>query len=151
MTQDLFTTQQDILNKLESVFGSDIVFDTDYPAPDFEPMEANGAVLKTYMVVRFNDSVKVARAGGFGGARYDEMYTLVDVLVVGATPAKARQLAYGANGVQDKMVGYQPVDAGQMNKHGGGQVFVASDGTGARPAQFIARCSFRMSVNQIQP
>lgn len=151
MTQDLFTTQQDILNKLESEFGADIVFDTDYPAPEYEPMEANGTVLKTYMVVRFNDSVKNIRGGGFGGARYDELYTLVDVLVVGSSPERARTLAYGANGVLDKMVGYQPVDAGEMNKHGGGQVFVASDGTGARPAQFIARCSFRLAVNMIQP
>lgn len=151
MTQDLFTTQQDILNRLKTLFGADIVFDTDYPAPEFEPMDTNGVTLKTYMVVRFNDSVKNIRGGGFGGARYDELYTLVDVLVVGATPERARTLAYGANGVLDRMVGYVPVDAGEMNKHGGGQVFVASDGTGARPAQFIARCSFRLSVNMVQP
>jgi hypothetical protein len=131
VTQDLFTTQQDILDKIKAEFGSDIVFDTDYPAPEYEPMEPDGIVLKTYMVVRFNDSVKNIRGGGFGGARYDELYTLVDVLVVGATPDRARSLAYGPDGVLDKMVGYTPVDAGEMNKHGGGQVFVASDGTGA--------------------
>jgi hypothetical protein len=75
------------------------------------------------------------------------MYTLFDVLCVGHSPEAARRLAYGPAGVAEVLVGYQPVDAGTLNRAGGGQVFVAVDGTGARPSNYIARVSFKCQVN----
>jgi hypothetical protein len=147
MTQNLFATQQDVLAHLTTQLSPTLVFDTDYPAVGDEPLGENG-VMASYAVLRSNDALKLSGAGSFAGARHDEMYTLFDVLCVAHSPEAARSLAYGPGGVADTLVGYKPVDAGELNRAGGGQVFVAVDGTGARPSNFIARVSFRCSVNQ---
>ena len=144
MTMNLYATQQDVLAYLTTNLGAP-VFDTDYPAVQDEP-SVNG-VMSPYVVLRSNDALRIAGNGAFGGSRHDEMYTLMDVLCVAASPQGARELAYGAGGVADVLTGYAPIDAGPMDRAGGGQVFVAVDGTGARPSNFIARVSFRMLVN----
>jgi hypothetical protein len=108
--------------------------------------------MATYAVLRVNDALRTPasyKGGSVGGARHEEMYTLFDVLVVGHSPTAATSVAYGDNGVADLLVGYTPVDAGPLERAGGGQVFVVSDGTGARPTNYVARVSFRCNVNMI--
>lgn len=144
MTQNLFATQQDVLAYAQANLAAP-GYDTDYPAVGDEPTD-NGMLIP-YWVMRSNDALRIATGGAVGGARHDEMYTLFDFLAVGPTAEGARVLAYGPGGIADVMTGYVPIDAGQMNRAGGGQVFVAVDGTGARPSNFIARVSFRLAVN----
>lgn len=146
MTQDLYTTQKSVLDYLTANLGYP-VFATNYPAEEIEPTE-NG-VLSPYAVLRFNDATQTLGGGAVGGARWDELYTLFDVLVVAATEDDARKVAYGAGGVGDVMTGFVPTDGGEMTRNPGGQVFVAGDGSGARPQAFIARVSFRCQVNMV--
>ncbi len=149
MTQNLYATQQDIYAFLDAEADFPL-FDTNIPeaGSQQEPMTPNG-YLQPYAVVRFNDSVRPPSGGAVGGARHDELYSLVDVLCVAADPNEARQVAYGLDGVADILTGYVPVDAGELNKAGGGQVFVAADGSGTRPTRYIARVSFKFSVNMV--
>ncbi len=146
MTMDLYSTQQDVLNYLTTT-GDFAVYDTNYPEVVDEPT-VNG-YLDAYAVLRFNDAVKVPQKGAMGGARHDEMYSLVDALCVAASPEEARALAYGADGVADILTGYTPVGAGQLGRESGGQVFVRGDGTSTTPTRFIAMTSFRMLVHTI--
>lgn len=144
MTMNLYATQQDIYAFLDATFAA---YDTNFPEVKDEPM-VNG-YLDPYIVVRFNDAVKVPQRGNVGGARHDEMYTLIDVLCIAADPNEARELAYGPGGVADVATGYQPVDAGPLTRESGGQVFVRADGTNTLPRRFIATVSFRCAVNQV--
>jgi hypothetical protein len=144
MTMNLYATQQDIFAHADTEFA---VYDTNFPEVAQEPL-VNG-YLEPYVVLRFNDAVKVPQRGNVGGARHDEMYTLIDALCVAADPAEARDLAYGPNGVADYLTGYQPVDAGPLTRESGGQVFVRADGTNTLPRRFIAVVSFRCAVNQV--
>lgn len=146
MTLDTYSTQNAIMAYLAAETGV-VVYDTDYPAVKDEP-KING-VSAPYCVVRSNDSVATASGGSFAGARHMEAFTLVDVLTVAATPDEARELAFGPDGVNDVLLGYQPDDnSGQLTKRGGGQVFANGDGSAVRPTRFIARSSFRFSTNQ---
>lgn len=145
MTMDLFTTQQDVFNYLTAQ-ADFAIYDTSLPGAQDEPLSSNGYMVG-YAVMRFNDAVKIPQKGAFGGARWDEMYSLIDVLCVGATPDEAREVAYGIDGVADLLTGYTPVDAGQLTRQSGGQVFVVGDGTATTPTRYIARVSFRMVVN----
>jgi hypothetical protein len=145
VTQDLYATQQSIKTHLEAQ-ADFAIFDTNFPEGDLEPTNDAG-ILDAYAVLRFNDSVKVPQKGAVGGARYDELYSLVDVLCVGGDPDEARELAYGTDGVNDILLGFVPTDGGELTKSGGGQVFVIGDGTGTRPIRYVARCSFRYLVN----
>lgn len=148
MTMNLYATQTDVFNYLSTNLGAP-VYHTDFPASGDEPLGQNG-VMATYAVLRVNDALRTPasrKGGSLAGPRYDEMYTLFDVLVVGHSPQAATALAYGAAGVADLMVGYTPTDAGPLERAGGGQVFVVNDGTGARPTNYVARVSFRCLVN----
>lgn len=145
MTQNLKATQDSILAELvaEAAFP---ILDTMIPEASMEPVNDYG-YMEPYAVVRFNDSIKVPRKGSVGGARYDELYSLVDILCVGSDPEEAREIAYGVDGVSDILTGFVPVDGGELTKAGGGQVFVSGDGSTQRPTRYIARVSFRFLVN----
>lgn len=145
MTMNLYATQEDILAYLKAEADFE-VFDTNYPDGDREPTSDSG-ILEDYAVIRFNDGVKIPQIGAVGGARWDEMYTLIDVLCVAADPTDARSLAYGVDGVADILTGYVPVDAGQLTRQSGGQVFVRGDGTATKPTRYVAIVSFRVLVN----
>lgn len=144
MTQDLYSTQQDVLTYLTTT-GDFPVYDTELPQTVDEP-QVRG-YLDPYAVLRFNDSAKLPSAAAVAGPRYDEMYTLIDVLCVAASPEEARELAWGVGGVADVMTGYKLLDGGTLDKTGAGNVFAIGDGTATLPRRFIARVSFRGSVN----
>jgi hypothetical protein len=143
MTLNLYATQQDIFAFVDAEYAT---YDTNFPETADEP-NTNG-YLEPYVVLRFNDAVKVPQRGGsVGGARHDEMYTLIDALCVAADPDEARKLAYGPEGVADYLTGFVPVDGGELTRESGGQVFVRADGTNTLPRRFIAVVSFRCAVN----
>lgn len=151
MTLNLYATQQDVLAHAQTVMAPVPVYLTDYPDSENELPGENG-VNGPYITLRVNDALRVtsSRVGGaVGGSRYDEMYTLFDFLVASPDPNMSTEIAYGADGVADMMQGYVPVDAGPLERAGGGQVFVVRDGTGARPSNFIARVSFKCLVNMV--
>lgn len=146
MTFDTLSTQETIRTYLAAEAGV-VVYDTEFPQVKDEPMD-NG-VPTAYIVMRSNDTIAPASGGSFGGARFGEYYTLFDFLVVAATPEEARELAFGVDGVNDILIGHTPdANSGELTKRGGGQVFTSGDGTAVRPSRYIARCSFRCSVNQ---
>jgi len=143
MTLNLYDTQQDILDHAKATMAWE-VYDTDVPTAETVLRLNNRA--KQYALVRFNDASVTSGGKAMGGARRDEMFTYVDMFGIGATPSEAREVVWGAAGAMDTMLGYKPVDGGPLAKAAGGLVFEVSDAN-ARPAFFIARCSFRLMVN----
>ena len=149
MTLDIDSMQDAVMTYLQIETGA-VSYDTDYPDVADEPTE-NG-VLVAYNVVRSNSPNKTPNGEAFGGAVWDEKYTLIDVLSIAATPGEARELAYGVEGVAEVLTGFKPdANSGQMYPTGGGAVFVAGDGTASKPRRFIARNSFRVQIDLIHP
>jgi hypothetical protein len=148
MSQDIKVIQDAVMAFLEQETGAPS-YDTDYPDAKDEPTEND--VLIPYNVVRSNSPNRTPDGEGFGGPRWGEEYTLIDVLSVAASPDEARDLAYAADGVSDVLLGYKPNDdSGQLTHTGGGMVYVAGDNTASKPRRFIARNSFRLQTN-LQP
>jgi hypothetical protein len=148
VTLNLYATQQSVLQHARDNLAVSVHL-TDLPAVETEPFGENG-VMAPYAVLRVNDALRTTssrKGGSVAGPRADEMYTLFDFLCVAADGDAATYLAYGPGGVADTMQGFVPVDAGPLERAGGGQVFVVHDGTGARPSNVIARVSFRCLVN----
>ncbi len=151
MTLNLYATQQDVLLHAQTALAPTQVYLTDFPDSESELPGLNG-VAAPYVTLRVNDALRTtatSAGGAIGGSRYDEMYTLFDFLCAAPDPNSSTLLAYGPGGVADVMQGYVPVDAGPLERAGGGQVFVVRDGTGARPSNFIARVSFKCLVNMV--
>lgn len=144
MTMDTFSVQEEIQAYLATTGGFTVI-DTIIPEAANEPVTANG-YLDPYVVVRHNDSTKLPMGESFGGPRHDQMYMLTDCLAIAASPEEARELAYGAGGVNDILVEFKPVDAGPLSK-AGGNVFTINDGTATKPTRYVARASFRCLVN----
>ena len=144
MTLNTYTIQNALMTYAQSQ--GFIVYDTDFPDVKDEPM-TNG-VPEPYVVMRTGQSISRPRGGSFGGARYDEMYMLVDFFCVAATPEEARELAYNDDGINDAMTGARvSTDAGELTNRGAGRTFTAGDGTAVRPRRYIAAASFEISVN----
>lgn len=146
MTMDLHAVQQDIKNYLEQEVGL-VVYDTAIPSTNDEPSTSDG-IPTSYIVIRFSDSWP-SGSGSLGGARLDEMYTIIDVLVVSPDPGESREIAYGADGVKDILTGYTPIDSGEMSSKRGTRSYVVGDGTTAKPRRFISTVSFSVPINTI--
>lgn len=146
MTQNLYATQQSVLEYLATQIAPVEVIATEYPEAD-NPIYLNGVMVEEYVTVRFND--KVSTSASFAGPRHDEGYTLFDTLSVASTEDRARQIAWGAGGVNDILEGFSPVDAGPLEKRGSGTVFARGDGSTAKPEQFLVLATFRCQVNMV--
>lgn len=144
MTFNLFALQQDVFDFYQAESPWE-VHDTDVPTAT-TVLQENGRI-KTYSVMRFNDASIQAGGRAVGGPRLDDMFTYIDVLGIGNTPAKAREVVWGETGAANILLGYQPAGGGAVSKAAGGMVFEVSDAN-AKPAFFIARCALRVGVNQ---
>jgi hypothetical protein len=100
-----------------------------------------GDALIPYVVARFGD---MAQGGGrsFVGARGDQYYMMVDFACVASEAIIAEQVQ---SKVIDTMLGYKPLNFGELNKMPGGGSFIVTDES--RPLVFVAVASFRLSFN----
>lgn len=148
MTLDIYSIQNAVMAELEASV-AEYVKDTDWE--DVSDVPTVNGVLSAYHAVRSNSPNKQPGGDAFGGARHDEMYTLIDVVSAAHDPDTVRLIAYGAGGVMDILTGFKPsADAGAMHPTGTGSVFVRGGDTSVRPRLFYAISSFRLSVN-LQP
>ena len=144
MSFNLYDIQRDVFDYYKATSEWE-VYDTDVPTAT-TVLQQNGRI-KTYSVMRFNDASIQPGGRAVGGPRLDDMFTYIDVLGIGHTPDKAREVVWSTGGAVDILLGYQPLGEGSVSKAAGGLVFEVSDAN-AKPAFFIARCSFRVNVNQ---
>lgn len=145
----LESLRQDIVDYLESQIPQD-VYRGGVPEPGNLLYNSNGQLIP-YVVVGFGD---MAQGGSRSivGARGDSYYFLVNVFCIasdiGTTSGSTIAERIQAN-VIDKLLGYKPTNAGQLNKVPGGSSFVMVNEQG-KPNAYIAVASFRVFMNVIE-
>lgn len=138
---DLFSLQQEVKAYLVSV----INWPVDSGAtPEAENLQLTDGVLQPYVVLRFSDGMPLSGGESFGGSKFDEYYTYVDALCIGATDEDARALA---NVVNRFMLGKVFENSTEVKKAYGGGIFAVADAA-RKPVAFVAVTSFRMNYNQ---
>ena len=113
--------------------------------PDARTLRVNNGVLDPYVILRFSDMMPTSNGGSFGGAIYNDYYSYVDCLCIGASDTTARELA----SLCDRLViGKKFNNTGEVMPNFGGGLFSISLND-QHPLAFIAVTSFRFSFNMI--
>ena len=113
--------------------------------PDAHTLHLNNGVLDPYVILRFADMMPTSNGGGFGGAIYNEYYSYVDCLCIGASDTTARELASLCDRL---LIGKKFTNTGEVMPNFGGGLFAISLND-QHPLAFIAVTSFRFTFNMI--
>lgn len=142
---DLVAVQEEILAQVETAFPNyeikeDEVLDDEYL------LKIDGNV-KPFIVLRWHGLNRSVTGASFGGVRWDEYNSAVDVVLVAPSPKIARR---ALNAVMDGLIGWNVPGGGQLTPVGGASVFPVVDND-ARPHIYLAvnTLSFQVDSNGI--
>lgn len=138
MAISLTAIQADIANKLNDDFVQPI-HNTGIPTAQ-NLIRVNGKV-DPYLVYVFSDLGR-GFSTNFAGSRGDDYIQPVNIMAVVPTAALADQFR---NRIVDKMLGYRPQYAGQLNKRPGGGTFTVQNEAGGVEA-YVAMVAFTCTV-----
>ena len=138
---NIIPTQDSITSYIREEFSGYEVYEVDV-VDDSTIIKKDGFV-KPYIVLRYGGLRDSGNAGSFVGARHDEYYSTVDVIVVAQN---SRQARISLNIIVDKLVGWKPVYSTPMYIDGGMDVWGSSSGSGA-PVVYMASSRLRYNVN----
>lgn len=112
----LMPWQDSIFDRLRTELGTHVeVLDGGYNEPDATPKLTNG-MIAPYVVVWFAGSISPGPGhSGICGIRNDARLGFLHIECVATTHTMARQLG---DEVRDALVGFQPVDGGQLGEDG---------------------------------
>lgn len=114
---------------------------------DDETIIKNNNKIKPYIVLRWGGLNRRTAAANFGGVRFDEYFSSVDIVGVAPTGNQARRIL---NIVNDVLIGWKPTGGGAMTPAGGAGVYVVNDVNG-KPAVFMASGRLTFAVNSEDP
>jgi hypothetical protein len=105
--------------------------------------------VKPFIVLRWHGLNRSTTGNSFGGARWDEYNSAVDVVVVAPAPKIARR---ALNMIMDDLIGWVVPGGGQLIPEGGAAVFPVVDND-AKPHIYLAvnTLSFQVDSNGITP
>lgn len=138
MPNSLTTIQSSIITKLDAEFAQPI-HNTGIPNAQ-NLVRVNGKV-DPYLVYTFSDLGR-GLTTNFSGSRGDDYTQPVNIMAVTPTAALADEFRIR---IIDKMLGYRPQYAGQLNKRPGGGTFTVQNEQGGTEA-FVAMVSFVCTV-----
>lgn len=98
-----------------------------------------------YIIVAYGDMTEFARGRGITSVRNNAGVSFAVVRVIAPAERAARQVA---NLVRDKLVGFQPTDAGELRLATGGSSYVEAAGNGV-PERYVAEIPFTFIVNTV--
>lgn len=138
---DLVSVQNTILAHVVSSFPNwtikeDEVLDDEYL------LKIDGNV-KPFIVLRWHGLNRSLTGNSFGGVRWDEYNSAVDIVVVAPTPKQGR---VGLNMVMDELIGWQVPGGSQLTPSGGAAVFPVVDYNG-KPHLYLALNTLTFQVN----
>lgn len=142
MSINPYPVQQDILAYMDETFAQTVYRGGVTDAESLQYDKRTGE-LKPYIAVKFSDVSRDPRGNSFAGARHDTYVQYADLYMVAGDQDKAMAL-HGY--VMDKMIGYIPAQAGEINKTSGSGSFVILDGR-EKPAAFVSILGLRWVLN----
>lgn len=140
MSLNLLAVQDEIAAKLREL--PQDVYETSAPEDTKLKFDTNGMILP-YIVVEFSDMYDAATGSGILSSRYDIKTSYVIISCIAPTERSSRQVAQV---VRDKLTGFKPADAGEMNLTGGGLAYTIAD---SKPNRFISEIAFTFLVNTV--
>lgn len=138
MGLSLLPIEDQIITRLKEL--PQTVYENGVP-DDAQLAYSNGSMLP-FIVPFFGGFAKALDGRGIIGVRQDLGESYVIIQCVGPTERSSRQVA---DIVRDKMMGFQPTDAGQLEPAGNSR-FITPDFS-SRPAKYISEVTFRYAVN----
>lgn len=148
---NIITTQDSITAYVRQEFPGYDVYEIDVVNDD--SIIKKDGLAKPYIVLRYGGLRNSGNLGSFVGARNDEYYSTVDVIIVSQNSKQAR---ISLNVVIDRLIGWKPTDSTPMSVDGGTDIWGAPMNNGAPPV-YMASTRLRYNVNttaigsQIQP
>lgn len=140
MSLNLIAVQDQITAKLREL--AQDVYET--AAPDDSKLRFDEAGnLLPYIVVQYADMYPTGLPGGLTGAKYDVAQSYCLVACVSTNERASRQVA---DAVKNKLLGFQPTDAGELRFAGGAIDYAIPD---TRPNRYITDVGFIFSVNTV--
>ena len=112
--------------------------------PSTENLVYVNGVLRPYVVINFGDMAP-SNSRSFIGSRGDGYFTSVNFFAVASTAEIAEDIQ---SVIIDKMLGFTPTNAGQLNKTPAGGTFTLLSDSGAVEA-YTALASFRVNLTAI--
>lgn len=142
---NLVAVQEEILSHIETTFPNyeikeDEVLDDEYL------LKIDGNV-KPFIVLRWHGLNRSATGASFGGTRWDQYNSAVDIVVIGPSPKIARR---ALNLVMDGLIGWNVPGGGELTPIGGSAVAPVVDYEG-KPHIYLAvnTLSFQVDSNGI--
>lgn len=140
MSLDLLSVQDQIILRLKEL--PQDVYETTAPTDSKLLFDANGNMLP-YIVVEFSDIYDSPEIGGIISTKYDLKNSSIIVSCIGPTQRSSRQVA---NAVRDKLLGYKPFNAGELNVLPGGVTYTLLE---PKPARYVSELAFEFAVNTV--
>jgi hypothetical protein len=138
---NLIPTQDSIAAYVREEFPGYVVYDDVVLDDEFIIKIDNKA--KPYIVLNWGGLNKNGFGSSFVGARHDEYYSTVDVVIVAPTPRQARM---SSNVVIDRLIGWKPVASSPMTPSTGTDVWAVPNRSGAVHA-YVASTRFQYAIN----
>jgi len=142
MSLNLLAVHDQITTKLNEL--PQDVYDTSVPE-NVKIKHAGNKLFLPYIVVFYGDMAESSRGRGITSVRNNVGISYAVVRCTAPTERAARQVA---DLVRDKLVGFKPVDAGELRLTAGGRTYTNTDGNGV-PEHFIAEVPFTFVVNTV--
>jgi hypothetical protein len=138
---DLFTIQDEIGAHIRATFPTydvvdDVVIDDNY----ILRLDNN---VKPFILLRWGSLLRSGSNTSFGGVRFDEYSSSVDVAIVAPNPRISRQ---AANMINDQLIGGKLSSGPAMIPTGGQATWAVNDSNG-RPHLFVSSMRFNYAVN----
>jgi len=102
-----------------------------------------GNKVKPYIVLNWGGLQRAGGSGSFAGARFDEYYSTVDVVVVAPTPRQAR---LSSNIIVDRLIGWKPAGSSPMSPSSGTDLLAIENSNGS-PYIYVASTRLQYAVN----
>jgi len=140
MSLNLIAVHDQITAKLREL--PQDVYETAAPDDSKLKFDSSGRMLP-YIVVQYSDMYPTGTGNSITGAKYDAAQSYALISCVSDTERAARQVA---DAVKNKIVGFQPTDAGELRFEGGAISYASPEGKSRR---YVSEVGFLFQVNTV--
>ncbi len=142
MSLDLLAVHDQITAKLNEL--PQDVYETSVPE-SVKIAHGGARPFLPYIVIAYGDMSESNRGRGITSVRDNVGVSFAIVRCIAPSERASRQVA---NIVRDKLVGFKPVDAGELRLATGGSSYVEAAGNGV-PERYVAEIPFTFVVNTV--